>query len=995
MIIPLVIAAWFCFIGWSMLRYRLFTRISFRNIFRRKIDTFLIVFGALIGTAMISGSFAMNDSFKSFLYSQVEQNLGPVDEVLVKEISRDRTQGSPFSLSEIQPFLDRIQDARQVDGILPLAKKEITLGGLGETRKLLGNTSQTVMLLGMEGWESFFFADAPPASCPEERDGLHAVVLSQGMADALQLEVGDRVELLVNPADRLLIWKALPQAVVGCILPDDSMPGYSGVNQNRPYSAVWVSARGFGELTSFPADTYHELLVSNRGGLRDGVRYSGWVIDQFNESNLPSAFQLENVKQERLLSADSANFGLLFLGLSAFSILAGMLLIGNTFYMLAEERQQELGTLRALGYSRRNVGRLLLFEGFFYSLIASGFGVVAGLLIMRFILGQFTGFFDDITSLVQTSFAFGDTQMPGAQGFAFEFSVTPQSILYSFLIGIALPMVVVFFTSRRISRMNIVSAIRGIPEPIAGKWKKRLGVFWVFVFVLGLVFLVIGLWKGIPALLFTGVVQTSYGFCFGFPFKRRRIILTLVCLGVISFAMGCTLFSPYQGMENSVWLILLRTGAVLSSSMLLVIYNLKVLEHLVSLLFRLFKISPGVTKIAIAFPARNVNRTGLTIMMFTLVVFIIINISIIPFSQEEGIRRSEKTLFMGFDAQIPVIPFGLQPDRDALLSEIKEQPGVRSVVPSWSFGGSEFSPGQERQRESLLVFPQDFSLPEEIYRARAVAPTGQTSPSTQQKLLEQLRQPQSDDSIPVLWLGEEPPPGGPEVVDHTIQLGNGGPTLSLRIVGKLESDLLSFFSGYVLLENAQTAALQASNDPTLLIRYDAHDSQSKEEVGQDLTETVRSSGLFLLKSQDIVKLSSALIQGFVNILNSFLYFGMLVGITGIAIIMFRALHERKRIIGMLKAIGFTRRKIFQSFFLETSFVVVVGILLGMVAGVLTSIQFVNVLAMNGAPGSTVAIPWGNLVIMAVIFYGVSVVATLFPALLASRLPPAEALRYFE
>jgi putative ABC transport system permease protein len=108
--------------------------------------------------------------------------------------------------------------------------------------------------------------------------------------------------------------------------------------------------------------------------------------------------------------------------------------------------------------------------------------------------------------------------------------------------------------------------------------------------------------------------------------------------------------------------------------------------------------------------------------------------------------------------------------------------------------------------------------------------------------------------------------------------------------------------------------------------------------------------------------------------------------------MFKALHERKRIIGMLKAIGFTKAMVFSSFLLETSFIAIIGILLGMVTGTLTSVE---IFASPLMEGMKLYIPWDQLISMALIFYIASLVSTIIPSYSASKIAPAEALRYFE
>jgi len=174
--------------------------------------------------------------------------------------------------------------------------------------------------------------------------------------------------------------------------------------------------------------------------------------------------------------------------------------------------------------------------------------------------------------------------------------------------------------------------------------------------------------------------------------------------------------------------------------------------------------------------------------------------------------------------------------------------------------------------------------------------------------------------------------------------------------------------------------LRTSNDVSL--------SETRREVA-NISRRTNSLAFFV---DDVIDLINATVKGIVDILRSFLYFGMVVGIVGIAIVMFKALYERKRLVGMMKAIGFTRRMVFTSFLLETSFIVILGLALGFITGTLTTYEMFSSPAFQGFE---LSVPWNQFLFMGLTFYIISVLSTLIPSYIASRLSPAEALRYFE
>jgi len=103
-------------------------------------------------------------------------------------------------------------------------------------------------------------------------------------------------------------------------------------------------------------------------------------------------------------------------------------------------------------------------------------------------------------------------------------------------------------------------------------------------------------------------------------------------------------------------------------------------------------------------------------------------------------------------------------------------------------------------------------------------------------------------------------------------------------------------------------------------------------------------------------------------------------------------NERRQQIGVLRAIGFQRRMVLAAFLLESSFVALLGIGLGVGLAMALAPQIVREMA-NELEGLEMTIPWAQIVITAVVAYVAALVTTYLPARQASRVYPAEALRY--
>ncbi|HQQ57457.1 MAG TPA: FtsX-like permease family protein, partial [Mesotoga sp.] len=221
----------------------------------------------------------------------------------------------------------------------------------------------------------------------------------------------------------------------------------------------------------------------------------------------------------------------------------------------------------------------------------------------------------------------------------------------------------------------------------------------------------------------------------------------------------------------------------------------------------------------------------------------------------------------------------------------------------------------------------------------------------------------------------------------------GEERVKMTVIATLPENTITYMNGiFVYRGNIPESIDGKVSIRNYLLNLRGETQEEKKASFESLKDGMGSGSLFMIFVDDIIELTTTIIQGTISILRSFLYFGMLVGIVGIAIIMFKALYERKRIVGMLKAIGFTKKMVFASFVLETSFIVVIGIVLGIITGTLTSVE---IYASPLMQGMALSIPWDQLLGMSLIFYVASLVSTIIPSYIASKIPPAEALRYFE
>ena len=136
--------------------------------------------------------------------------------------------------------------------------------------------------------------------------------------------------------------------------------------------------------------------------------------------------------------------------MALFSIGVGVLLIFLIFVMLAAARRSEMGMARAVGAKRGHMVQMFLYEGTAYALIAAAVGVLLGLGVSAVIVGVVNRIFSTIDQ--------GDFQLVTH----FE----PRSVIVAYCLGMAMTFGTVVFSAYRVSRLNIVMAIRDLPEAL-------------------------------------------------------------------------------------------------------------------------------------------------------------------------------------------------------------------------------------------------------------------------------------------------------------------------------------------------------------------------------------------------------------------------------------------------------------------------------------------------------------------------------------------------
>jgi putative ABC transport system permease protein len=167
----------------------------------------------------------------------------------------------------------------------------------------------------------------------------------------------------------------------------------------------------------------------------------------------------------------------------------------------------------------------------------------------------------------------------------------------------------------------------------------------------------------------------------------------------------------------------------------------------------------------------------------------------------------------------------------------------------------------------------------------------------------------------------------------------------------------------------------------------------QKALANSIEKELIAQGAQVFLVREWVERFEGFLQSFLRIAEGFLAFGLVVGVAGLAVVATRAVFQRRREIGTLRALGFQRRMVLGYFLVEASLISALGILLGIAAGTLSG--YGVYLQQLKDEGLAFVWPVLELALIAALIWVASLIFTFLPARHAASLEPVEALRPVE
>jgi len=950
------------------LRGPLVRRLALRQLDRRRGEAALVVTGSVLGTAIIIGSFIVGDTLNFSVKRNAYDHLGVIDEVV--------SSSTPAHGEEAARRLAPLAGDPDVDGLLTVRRHRAAVA-TGDGQAAAGRRSEpraTVVEVDFAAAARFEGAGAGLAGPPP---GPGEMVLNDELAGSLGARAGDRVTVYLNgrPAELR----------VARVVPTRGLAGYA-----HGFLAPGTLERAAGAGAGVKAEPEVQTLVSNSGGVEGGNAASDRVAGKLTAALGPltqHGTSVDKPKQEVLEEAKVAgdSLGSLFLFVGSFAIIAGVLLLVNVFVMLAEERKPELGMLRAVGMRRGRLVRGFVIEGAAYALVAAVIGVAAGLAVGRAVV--------EVAARIFASFS------PDEGGLDLVFTVTPTSLVNGFALGFLIAFLTVALTSIRISRVNIIAAIRDLP----GEGGRRLKRRWVVLSTLAAAgagaaaAVAIADSQGVGTYLYPAVAVLAL--C---PLLvrvlPRRAVYTGASLAVLGWGLAASTVRPkvFDDGSTATFIVL---GVVLTfSAVLLVSQNQELLLRPLRPLLRRPSGSGLATRLAMAYPVARRFRTGAILVMYGLVVFTLVLITVFGSIIGSTVDRAVADASGGYAIRVDYNPSAPIADPARRFTEGRFAGRVREVAPL-SAGEARVAglPGLAKPLDTTVVGATPALAEHGRFRLAARLDRLGDDRAVWRTVMADPRYVLVDQYLGDMGAGPTAITYGPGDT-MTITDPRTGATRRKTIAGILADDTAfdgigehSFGSPVIMAAGGLREQFGAGARVTSALLGTAP-GVSDETLAADLQGEFLPHGLVTTRIRHMVEVSYAANRSFFQLMQGFLALGLVVGVAGLGVVMVRAVRERRRTVGVLRALGFPARVVRRAFLIESSFVALEGILLGTALSIVTAyLLFRNDDELRAAGGSF-PVPWLAIAVLVVATAIASLAATAWPARQAARIHPAVALR---
>lgn len=576
------------------------------------------------------------------------------------------------------------------------------------------------------------------------------------------------------------------------------------------------------------------------------------------------------------------------LGFAGIAFLVGIFLIINTFSMLVAQRTREIGLMRAIGSSRKQVNRSVLVEatllGFFGSIlgVGAGVGLAVGLMKLMSAAGM------DLSTR--------------------DLTVKATTPVIGLVLGVVVTVLAAYLPARRAGKVSPMAALRDAGTPADGK---------------------AGLVRGIIGLVLTGA-GTFALFTAANADKASDGSLVLGA-GVVLTLIGFVIIGP-----------LLAGGVVRVIS---------------AVLLRFFG---PVGRMAERNALRNPRRTGATGAALMIGLALVACLSVVGSSMVAS-ATDELDKSVGTDFIIQ----GNQRIVPQAAKAIETTPGLEHVT-------------HYRDIEAKIVTPDGSSDSDGV---TAADPT----------YAQDLHRKTTAGELTAAYGKDSMSVGSKFATKHHVKLGDtltvafkGGSTAKLKVAAITDDDVAIDQGARYLSTETMRKYLPADRIPPDQIMFASAKNGQEKQAYAALKKSMEQYPQYQVRDQSDYKQElKDQIGQLLNMVYGLLALAIVVAVLGVINTLALSVVERTREIGLMRAIGMSRRQLRRMIRLESVVIALFGALLGLGLGMGWGATAQKLLALEGL--KVLEIPWPTIIGVFIGSAFVGLFAALIPAFRAGRM----------
>ncbi|MEU6527992.1 FtsX-like permease family protein [Streptomyces sp. NPDC046928] len=577
------------------------------------------------------------------------------------------------------------------------------------------------------------------------------------------------------------------------------------------------------------------------------------------------------------------------LGFAGIAFLVGIFLIINTFSMLVAQRTREIGLMRAIGSSRRQVNRSVLVEALLLGFVGSVLGVGAGV-----------GIAVGLMKLMS---------MAGMNLSTDDLTVKTTTPVVGLILGVVVTVLAAYLPARRAGKVSPMAALRDAGTPADGKAGRVRGLI--------------------------GLVLTGAG--------------------------AAALYAAATADKASDGALMLGGGVVLSLIGFVVIGPLLaggVVRVISAVLLRAFG---PVGRMAERNALRNPRRTGATGAALMIGLALVACLSVVGSSMVASatseLDKSVGADFIVMSQQQPIVP---QAEK-----AMEDTPGLSHVTHYKSVDATLTSPDGKTDDSGVTAADPTYA--------------------------EDLRRTTTQGTLSAAYGKDAMSVGSDYAKKHGVHVGDtitvafkGGETAKLKVAAITDDDTaIDQGARYLSIDTLRTY-LPADRIPQNVIMFAKAEDGKQDAAYAALKKALDPYPQYQVRDQtDYKEELKDQVGQLLNMVYGLLALAIIVAVLGVVNTLALSVVERTREIGLLRAIGLSRRQLRRMIRMESVVIALFGALLGLGLGMGWGATAQRLLALEGL--DVLEIPWGTI---GGVFIGsafVGLFAALVPAFRAGRM----------